>query len=112
MQSNNQEQESLSPQTQNSMWDPHIILQTTKATDPQAEADPDFGSFRLNEESVQKFLDIGSRVVITTATAWWTICELFDFIKLRSAEIKSPKEDEVSEPFNPNYEVSRDEPES
>ena len=111
MQSNNQKQESISPQIQNNMWNPHIVLQTTKGTGPQQGTDPGVETIRSNEEAVQKFLDIGSRVVVTTATAWWTICELFDFIKLRSVEIKSNKENTDTEPSTPSHEVPRDESE-
>lgn len=82
-------QNTPSPQTQLSTWNPHIILQTEKTAGPTPESE---SNPIITEESVNKFLEIGTRVVVTTATAWWTLCELMDYLKLKSAEVKAAKE--------------------
>ena len=86
-----QEQESPLLPALKDTWNPRITLHTIKGTSPESDATPSTDSV-LTEDSIQQFLDIGSRVVVTTATAWWTICELLDFIKLRSAEMKMKRE--------------------
>lgn len=67
-------------------WTHQLTFHSTKLTEPIKPDDPEF------VESVDKFIELGSKVVMSVSTAWWAICELMDYMKLRAAEKERQEE--------------------